>query len=331
MQLERHGYNYSNKQEVKKQFEYLKEQVLRHKDHPALLMWGVGNEVDQFSNNMDVWDAVNDLVKFIHEVDPNHPTTTMLAGVPKRHVQEIIKKCPELDILGINAFSDIPNVRKKVEDAGWKGPYIIGEWGATGYWELSRTEWGAFIEETSTEKAERCIARYESGIKENDDKCLGSYAFYWGYKQARTHTLLSLLLETGEEIAVADAMHFAWTGKWPANRAPEISPITIDKKDANKSLYLKPGSEHIAKVQANDRDNDQLIYKWELYIESKERKEGGDHEEKPQKVEGIIVQDRGSELVFLAPEKIGAYRLFVYVFDGKNNVATANFPFYVLK
>ena len=331
MQLERHGFNYSNKEAVKKQLDYLKEQVVKYKDHPALLMWGVGNEVDQFANNMEVWDAVNELSKFIHEVDPNHPTTTMLAGVPRRHVKEIVARCPNLDVLGINAFSDIPNVRKKVEDAGWKGPYIIGEWGATGYWELGRTEWGAFIEETSTVKAERCLERFEKGIKENTDKCLGSYAFYWGYKQARTHTLLSLMLETGEEIAVIDALQYVWTGKWPGNRAPAVTPITIDKRGAEKSLYFKPGSQHIARIEAKDADNDKLVYKWELYLESKERKEGGDREEKPKMVDGVTVKDEGAQMTFMAPQAVGAYRLFVYVYDGKNNVATANFPFYVLK
>ncbi len=30
-----------------------------------------------------------------------------------------------------------------------------------------------------------------------------------------------------------------------------------------------------------------------------------------------------------APGKEGAYRLFVYVSDGNNNVATANLPFYI--
>lgn len=331
MQMERHGYNYSNKEAVKKQFEYLKQQVLRLKDHPALLMWGVGNEVDQFANNMDVWYAVNDLAKFIHEVDPNHPTTTMLAGVPQRHIENIIKRCPHLDILGINAFRDISNVRQKIEKAGWKGPYIIGEWGASGYWELEKTSWGVFIEETSTEKAERCMERYEKGIKQNEDKCLGGYAFYWGYKQARTHTLLSLMLETGEEIGVVDVLQYQWTGKWPANRAPSVSHILIDNKKPWSSVHLKPGTVHIGYVDTSDPENDKLVYKWEIYPESTERKEGGDHEEKLKAIEGLIPGGQAKQVSFTAPAQEGAYRLFVYVFDGHNNVATANIPFYVRK
>ncbi|MGZ5188720.1 MAG: glycoside hydrolase family 2 TIM barrel-domain containing protein, partial [Kaistella sp.] len=85
MAHERKGFNYDNKKAVQEQLEKLKKEVLLYKDHPALLMWGVGNEVDQFAKNYNVWNAVNDLAKFIHEADPNHPTTTMLAGVPKKH------------------------------------------------------------------------------------------------------------------------------------------------------------------------------------------------------------------------------------------------------
>jgi hypothetical protein len=36
-----------------------------------------------------------------------------------------------------------------------------------------------------------------------------------------------------------------------------------------------------------------------------------------------------SKISFKAPEKEGAYRLFVYGYDGNGNWATANVPFYV--
>ena len=76
---ERRGFDYDDTNAVAKQFELLKSQVLEYKDHPALLLWVVGNELN-FEKNPKVWDAVNDLSRMIHEVDPNHPTTTTLAG-----------------------------------------------------------------------------------------------------------------------------------------------------------------------------------------------------------------------------------------------------------
>ena len=43
---ERSGMDYNDEYAVKGQIEYLKNEVLKYKDHPALLIWGIGNEVD---------------------------------------------------------------------------------------------------------------------------------------------------------------------------------------------------------------------------------------------------------------------------------------------
>jgi hypothetical protein len=326
---ERKGFNYNDKKAVKEQLERLKKEVLQYKDHPALLLWGVGNEVDQFAKNFAVWDAVNEIAKYIHEVDPFHPTTTMMAGVPSQHIRALIKRAPHIDILSINAFKWIEPVRKDITDAGWTGPYLIGEWGASGYWESDQVPWGTFIEETSTQKVQVCAERYEKAILKNTDRCLGSYVFYWGHKQARTHTLLSLFMEDGAEIGVQDMLKKAWTGKDSPNRAPQIVPIGIDDLPTHKGVYLKPGSQHMAYTDAIDPDNDHLYYYWEIYHESKEKKEGGDKEDKPQAIPDLILDGKTKSLSFKAPSKPGPYRLFVTVYDGHNHVATANTPFFV--
>lgn len=326
---ERKGFDYNDKKAVKEQFERIKKEVLEYKDHPALIMWGVGNEVDQFANNYNVWNAVNDIIKFIHEVDPNHPVTTMLAGVPVKHIKEIIKRCPSLDLLSINAFKWIAPVRKDITAAGWTGPYLIGEWGASGYWESDKLPWGTFIEETSTQKAEACAERYKVGIAENTDRCLGSYVFYWGWKQARTHTLLSLFSEEGQETGVLDVLYKEWTGAERPNRAPAVVPVGIDDKATHKGVYLKPGTMHMAYSDAKDPDGDKLYYYWEIYHETKEKKEGGDTEAKPQALPELIIDGKGKSLSFKTPPKEGPYRIFVTVYDGYNHIATANAPFFV--
>lgn len=328
---ERKGFNYSDAKAVKEQFERVKKDILKFKDHPALLMWGVGNEVDQFANNFKVWDAVNDVAKYIHEVDPNHPTTTMLAGVPVKHIKEIVKRCPDLDVLSINAFKWLAPVRNDITAAGWTGPYLIGEWGAAGYWESPQVPWGTFVEETSTQKAEGCAERYKTGIQANKDRCLGAYVFYWGWKQARTHTLLSLFSEDGQETSILDVLQKEWTGKERQNKVPVIQPIGIDNFEAHKGIYLKPGSQHMAFTDAKDPEGDKLQYHWEIYHESQEKKEGGDTEAKPKALTNVIADPKSKALSFKAPEKEGPYRVFVTIYDGKNHIATANAPFFVKK
>ena len=42
--------DYNNEYAVKGQIENQKNEALKYKDHPALLVWGIGNEVDLYSN-----------------------------------------------------------------------------------------------------------------------------------------------------------------------------------------------------------------------------------------------------------------------------------------
>ena len=330
MKPERHGFNYDDQEAVQKQFEEIKKQILVFKDHPALLIWGIGNELDLFAKKFSVWNAVNDVAKFIHEVDPNHPVTTTLAGADKEHIPQLIKRCPELDILSINAYKDLPYVKSKISKYGWKGPYIIGEWGATGYWESDTVPWGAFIEETSSQKAKVCEERYKS-IVTDSNRCLGSYVYYWGNKQERTHTLLSLFLVNGEQMEPLDVIQKSWTGKFPVNKSPTISPINIDNLNSKKGIYLTAGTIHAATAEAKDPDNDVLLYRWEIYFESNEKKVGGDNETYPKMIDGLILEEKEKQISFKVPEREGAYRMFVYAFDGNNHAATANVPFFVKK
>lgn len=149
---ERHGFDYDDEIAVKEQFERVKAEVLELKDHPALLIWAIGNELNLHHTNPKVWNAVNDISKMIHEIDPNHLTTTTLAGIQQNEVDLIKTRCGDLDVLSIQLYADLPELPMRIKKFGWTGPYIVTEWGATGHWEVPTTEWGAPIEENSTIK-----------------------------------------------------------------------------------------------------------------------------------------------------------------------------------
>src|SRR5579863_8440059 len=127
---ERLGFNYNDPVAVSRQLERIKAEVIKYKDHPALIIWAIGNELNLNAKNPKVWDAVNDVSKMIHQVDPNHLTTTPLAGFNRQTVEEVKRRAPDLDLLSFQMYGDIVNLPQHLQDAKWTGPYLITEWGA---------------------------------------------------------------------------------------------------------------------------------------------------------------------------------------------------------
>jgi hypothetical protein len=326
---ERHNFNYNDTTTVTRQFEAVKAEVLKYKDHPALIIWVIGNELNLRATNPKVWDAVNEISKMIHQVDTNHLTMTALAGIGKDLVKDIRTRAPDLDLIGIQMYADIVNLPRYLKESGWDGPYLVTEWGATGHWEVGKTEWGAPIENDSTTKADFYQKRFEAAIRPDGTQCLGSFVFLWGQKQERTPTWYGMFLESGEETATVDVMHFLWNGQWPANQSPRLEGAWLDGKTVHQNIRLKPGATCSARLSARDPNNDALTYSWEILEESRDLKDGGDLESKPQKLPGLISNPDKPEITLTAPTKAGAYRLFAYVFDGKGGAAHVNIPFFV--
>lgn len=329
---ERQGFDYNDAKGVKAQLERFTEVVKTYKDHPAILMWGIGNETDLFYSDFKVWNAINDIAKMVHEVDPNHPTMTVTAGLDVAEVQLIKERAPHIDVYGINTYGGLIGIDKEMRSYGWDRPYVITEWGPNGHWEVEKTDWGVPIEQTSSEKAADYERRYKQGIAADKEMCLGSYVFLWGHKQETTPTWYGVFLEDGTETEVMDVLENNWSGKMPDNRAPAISSITINGKSAKESVYVKPGKTCNLQAIVKDPDGDVLKYRWEMLPESTDIKSGGDAESRPEAVD-IVVKEGSKEgvLNFKAPKKEGPYRMFAYIYDGNGNAATANIPFYVKK
>jgi hypothetical protein len=326
---ERHGFDYDDPVAVQRQFEFAKSEVLKYKDHPALLAWGLGNELNLNYSNVKVWDAVNDISLMIKELDPNHLTTTMLAGAAPDVVRTVMERCPSLDFLSFQLYKSIANLSGFIAESGYDGAYVVSEWGVTGHWESTLTEWGRPVEENSHQKAMDYKERYEKVIAADAYHCIGSFVFLWGQKQERTPTWYGMFLESGEKTESVDVMQFLWTGLWPNNRSPQLHSFKLDGKTAFDNVYLTPGYHFTAEVQATDPDNDPLTYHWEIIPEVPEhhQSDGGDFEPRPATV--FSMDSDENSISITAPAKSGDYRLFVYVFDGHQNAATANIPFYV--
>ena len=328
--LERHGFDYNDSLAVAQQLERLKGEVLALKDHPALLGWGIGNELNHRYTNPNVWYAVNDIANMIKEVDGNHVVTTMLANLREHDVEYISERAPSLDFLSIQMYADIINLEERLKNSGYNGPYLVTEWGATGHWEVALTSWGSAIEQTSTEKAEVIMQRYKKAILADETNCLGSFIFLWGQKQERTPSWYGLFTENGEKTEPINVMEYFWTGEWPENMAPRLHDISINGKGGRyDNVFLTAGNAYTLTIKVEHEDMSTLSVRAEIMPEPTELSDGGDYEPRPTSIEGLIISADTSEILFRAPIKNGPYRLLVYVLDEHNHAATGNIPFFI--
>lgn len=322
LQHERHGFDYDDSVAVRRQKDAFRKEVLALKDHPALLAWGVGNEVDLNYSNTNVWYAVEDIAKMIKEIDPHHPTTTITAGLDSIEVQLIKARCPSLDFYSINTYSDLDKLPSQIERFGWTGPYMITEWGPNGHWEVKRAPWGAPLEQTSAQKAESYTRRYQDKIWAEKATNMGSYVFLWGQKQETTPTWYGIFTEYKEKTETLWAIKQAWMG------TQEPAPVSLGGFE--KPYLMTQAADAIElplALQSQSLEGVKLRY--EIIPESQDIKSGGDVEGRPASIERKKVRKfNGKFLSLKAPETEGAYRIFIYA-DVDGWVAYGNVPVFV--
>ena len=325
---ERLGFDYDDTDAVNAQLERARSAVRQYKNHPALLGWMIGNELNLMHTNPKVWDAVNDISKMIHEEDGLHPTTTALAGLGEDTYSLIQTRAPDLDFLSTQVYGMLTVLHEHVASIGVDMPIMVTEWGTVGHWELPQTDWGAPLELTSTEKAAHYLKGYDLAIAPFPDQVLGSFVFLWGQKQERTPTWYGMFTLNGEITEPVDTAQKLWSGQWPENRAPYIGGLFLDDQVASESVLLKPGADYPILVEAGDIDSERLSIEWVVMEESQAKEIGGDREVIPTTLPDLV-ESASAETILRAPMAPGAYRLFVYVRDPEGKVAHANLPFKV--
>ena len=325
----RHGFDYFDPASIARQRAQLRDAVLKFKDHPALLIWLLGNEMEAFEPNVEgevIWRELDHLAGIIKDLDPHHPVATAIAGATPAKIADILAYYPNLDVLGINSYGNAPVVGRNLLGMGWTGPYMLTEFGVQGTWEVALTPWDAPVEPDPSTKSAKYYTAYTMDRDNNVGRSLGSYVFFWGHKQEATATWFGMFLPSGEKLPRVDAMAYAWSGEWPDNRAPKLqsldTPVAFEK--------VAPGTSSHAEADVVDREGDELSYVWDIRAESTDRRIGGDAETAPPSFPDAIQGGQGSpRITFKTPDQPGAYRVFVTAFDGQGGAVSHNVPFYV--
>jgi len=75
----------------------------------------------------------------------------VIAGPGAAKLEAFEPYCPNVDILGINAYGDARLVPEALDAAGVDSPSLLTEFGPTGHWEVRTTSWGVPIEPPAQE------------------------------------------------------------------------------------------------------------------------------------------------------------------------------------
>ncbi len=322
----RHGFDYHNAQQVKAQFEKAREIVLRYRNHPALLMWAIGNEMesDQPAGDPAVWQAIEDIAVMIKKEDPNHPTMTVIAEVGGDKIAQLHKHCPDIDVVGINSYAGGSDVGARYRKAGGIKPYVITEFGPPGQWEMEKKPWGGVRELTSTEKADWYRKTYRGSVLGEKGLCLGSYAFVWGFKREASATWYGMFLADGSKVAAVDIMSELWTGKPPGNPCPKINSLKLSDGDGR----VATGAVVHALLDASSADGAPITVTWELHSDQFQYQVAAESDGAVEFPEAIV-KATNNEVELKMPPVGGGYRLYAYVRTAHNGSAVANLSLYV--
>jgi len=306
----------------------LVEKVEAIGDHPAILMWGLGNEVHLDEPYLHV---VNRMSEEIHKRFPHHLTSLTMINAKPEQIAKIKKFAPDIDVLGIQSYSrGAVHGSIKYAEEHWAKPFYVSEFNANGPWNYGKTPWGVALDEPVTRKVSDLKACYAS-IAESP-LCVGGTVFVWNhYAVDDRPTYFSLLLDANpagpkngsfDDLMMppqADVMVEHFTGQpIKGNRAPAISKLEFE--GGARSLLTKPGEPMNIRFAAEDSNGDVVNFvTWILKAKVK----------KTTPVAGPIPQASLDHVIVKAPTTPGEYLVMVYAKDEKGGASATVLPFKV--
>lgn len=295
-------------------------------DHPAILMWGLGNEVPLEEPYLRVVDRMS---RAIHERYPDHLTSLTMINAKPEHIARIQRFAPDLDVIGVQSYSPgaVRGAIKNME-THWRKPFYFSEFNGKGPWNFRKTEWGTAHDNLSAEKVEDVRQCFEA--IHASPLCLGSTIFTWGHFGQNRPTYFSLhlgqhpdgpvagqgaMMATPQAEVVAEVFRGAIPG---SNRAPRLTSLTF--KDGSREARVAQGRRFGLFATAIDPDGPAPKIEFWVLDASVPR---------AQAVSGPYRADEHGSARLPAPGRTGPYLVIAYATDGDGGVSASTMPMLV--
>jgi len=286
--------------------------IKQFKDHPAILMWNIGNEVLFFSESEEEKIAfckfLESLIRDIKQIDPKHPI--IYASAAYLNLKYLKEYVPSLDIIGMNSYCSIRTIHSSWDFLKINRPYVITEYGPYLPSDSRRDINGGAIELGDYQKAS-IYRDYTEQIKSFEGCNLGGFAFHLGETTQESMTWWNIN-EGNLKKQSYWSIYEAYTGKPASCSTPKISKLIL-----SKIRNLNPGEIIDAEVKVADQKH--LLYEWRISTA----------------LEGILkyyvnqyigpkISSKDSKVKLEMPKEEGIYRIHCFVKDKNGNVSSIN-------
>lgn len=321
-------WSYDYTKQGDKQVKDFADVLKRIGDHPAILMWCLGNEVHL---DPPYLATVNRMSLLLHEKYPRQLTSLTLVNAPKDKVALIKELAPDLDVIGYNSYGHgaVNGASRTLEEV-WGRAYYVSEFGPQGPWSGRKAAWGVYYEQSYAAKVDD-LRKSLAGI-DAAPRCLGSTMFLWGVwqkgKEFPTYFSAFLSPELGDKkvreeklylTPIADEFLRYWSGRYPEERAPVLTSISIAGAENNRDALFPAGKNFQVTVAATDPSTASrpLRYRWWMLDQNGKVVQGPHNSDHP-------------TAEFKAPATPGeAYAMLVYVIAGERFASGFSLPFKV--
>jgi endo-1,4-beta-mannosidase len=151
--------------------------VKTYKNHPAILLWELGNEYNYhpewFGGSVDYWYTVlNESAAAIKKIDDTHPVATAHGEVPS---EELINRLGHIDLWGLNVYRwDQPVTALEEFSKNSSKPFYFSELGADSYMTIENEGYALGYNETAQADATQMIL---DQVMTTDTKAAGAIVF----------------------------------------------------------------------------------------------------------------------------------------------------------